>query len=132
MRTCGECTMCCKMLAVTELTKPAGEWCSNCIVGSGCAIHEEPDYPESCGKYKCLWLLEETLPEAFRPDRIKVVPGTTTDGKNLVVYSRTPDLSHAPKYLQTWVFDHMRKFMDVIVVCGDQRKLYGRAFDKLQ
>jgi len=37
-RACGTCTLCCKVVAVTELAKAAGQWCLHCRPGRGCSI----------------------------------------------------------------------------------------------
>lgn len=71
MKACGRCSLCCKVMAIVELAKPPGQWCVHASPGNGCAIHGE--HPPSCRAFACLWLLEDGLPEEFRPDRTKVV-----------------------------------------------------------
>jgi hypothetical protein len=39
-RQCGDCTMCCKVLPIEELSKPAHQWCQHAKPGSGCAIYQ--------------------------------------------------------------------------------------------
>jgi hypothetical protein len=72
---CGECTMCCKLLAVKELEKPEGQWCANCAIGSGCRIYEIR--PRPCRDFACIWLESQSqrspLPAELRPDRCKMV-----------------------------------------------------------
>ena len=86
MRECGECSMCCKLLGVEELEKPKNKWCSHCKISEGCAIYESR--PPSCRNFKCLWIINDKMPEELRPDRAKVVfyepqedisPGVTAD-----------------------------------------------------
>jgi uncharacterized protein len=67
-KSCGECTLCCSVLQIDELKKPAGPACSHCIVGGGCAIYASR--PQICRDFECLWLSERELPRHFRPDRI--------------------------------------------------------------
>lgn len=64
-RTCGDCTMCCHVLGVRELAKPALRWCEHCDVGKGCKIYEAR--PQSCRDFSCLWLTHPEAPEAMRP-----------------------------------------------------------------
>jgi hypothetical protein len=40
-RACGDCTLCCKVMAIEALAKPAGSWCRHCKPGQGCAIYAE-------------------------------------------------------------------------------------------
>src|SRR5436305_14221849 len=39
-RSCGDCTLCCKLLSITELEKPIGKWCPHCEIGKGCKIYD--------------------------------------------------------------------------------------------
>ena len=70
-RACGSCTMCCKVLQIDELDKPAGAWCPNCAIGKGCKVYDER--PGPCRGFVCIWLTESALPDSLRPDRSKVV-----------------------------------------------------------
>jgi len=71
MKACGRCNFCCKVMAIDELAKPFGVWCPHARPGQGCAIYGE--HPASCRAFACLWLTEDGLPDAYRPDRTKVV-----------------------------------------------------------
>jgi hypothetical protein len=67
--------MCCKLLGVPELDKPVSQWCVHCKPGRGCDAYDER--PHTCRIFSCLWLTDPIMPEAFRPDRVKVVLGST-------------------------------------------------------
>lgn len=77
-RSCGECSLCCKLYDVTELEKPKGIWCKHCTPGKGCGIHASA--PQTCRIFNCLWLADAQFPADWRPDRSKfvltVVPGS--------------------------------------------------------
>ncbi len=70
-RSCGTCTLCCKVLAVQDLLKPEGTWCKHCVQGRGCGIYETR--PGECRTFGCLWLSDSNFPEALKPERSKVV-----------------------------------------------------------
>ncbi|MFD1704535.1 hypothetical protein ACFSCV_16125 [Methylopila henanensis] len=70
-RICGECTLCCKVMAISALGKPMGRWCPHCAPGRGCGTYETR--PEECRTFHCLWLSRETLGPEWRPDRAKFV-----------------------------------------------------------
>ena len=53
-RACGECTVCCTVMAVPELHKPNRRACDH-VCDEGCAIHAER--PQDCRDFHCLWLL---------------------------------------------------------------------------
>ncbi len=90
-RQCGDCLLCCKVLAVAALDKPANRWCLHANLGAHrCDIYE--DRPEECRAFDCLWLKHDehtvpepeqfvvVLPETCRPDKINVM---FTDGDRL-------------------------------------------------
>ena len=71
MRTCGSCTLCCKVMAITALKKPMNKWCEFCDKGTGCKIY--PTRPSECRTFDCLWLSDENFPDEFKPLRSKIV-----------------------------------------------------------
>src|SRR3569833_40179 len=83
-RACGSCTLCCKVMAIDELAKPAGTWCPNCSVGSGCRVYGA--HPPSCRAFTCQWLVQPGLPDSYRPDRVKVVLALQEPGPVLVAH----------------------------------------------
>jgi hypothetical protein len=66
-RECGPCSVCCSVLRVDELAKPAGRDCRHQCGEHGCAIHASR--PAVCRGYHCLWL-QGGLEDDERPDRI--------------------------------------------------------------
>jgi hypothetical protein len=77
-RTCADCTLCCKVMAIEELAKAAGRWCQHCRPGRGCLIYD--DRPAECRAFSCLWLLDERFGPHWRPNKSKMVLTTSTDG----------------------------------------------------
>lgn len=69
-RTCGSCTLCCKLLEAHEIERPANEGCTQCSTKAGCAIYGSR--PHACIDFECL-LLRGVGPDELRPDRSKVV-----------------------------------------------------------
>lgn len=72
-KSCGTCTMCCKLFEVGWLDKPkpAGKWCHHCKPGQGCAIWQER--PQGCRDYYCIWRIDPDLPDDWRPDAAKFI-----------------------------------------------------------
>lgn len=81
MRSCNGCTMCCRLLEVTELQKPRNRQCTHCAAGGGCTIYDTR--PAACREFSCLWLLEQT-PEWMAPAETRVVLDRNTDGTILM------------------------------------------------
>lgn len=83
VKSCGDCTLCCKLLGVAALDKPAGQWCAHVRCGAGCGIYAQR--PPACRSFQCLWSGAEGLDERWRPDRAKFVLFTEQDGRRLNV-----------------------------------------------
>jgi len=79
-RECGECTLCCRLLPVPQLDKPAGARCPHQRHSCGCAIYA--DRPNSCRLWVCRWLINDDTGDLRRPDRshyvIDIMPDYVT------------------------------------------------------
>jgi hypothetical protein len=91
-RDCGTCTLCCKIMEITELSKPAGSWCPNCRAGVGCTIYGQ--HPPSCKAFRCGYL-NGAVPEAWRPNQSHMVV-TFKSGPNY------PFIHVDPGYPDAW------------------------------
>jgi uncharacterized protein len=67
-RSCGACTMCCKVLEIEHFEKPAGRLCMHCRPEHGCSAYA--DRPQVCRDYECLWLTERDIPIALNPNKL--------------------------------------------------------------
>lgn len=67
-RRCGDCDLCCTLMAVRELEKPPFHPCAHLAPGGGCGVWGE--HPPSCRTFHCLWRASEDLlpPELFPAD----------------------------------------------------------------
>jgi hypothetical protein len=83
-RACGKCSLCCKVLGIGELAKPAGSWCTHCRPGKvGCLIYE--DRPSECRTFNCLWLTNAELDVAWHPLTAKIVAHLEDGGNRVAV-----------------------------------------------
>ena len=65
-RSCGDCSLCCKLMQVDEFDKPQGVWCRHCAPGhGGCTIHATR--PAICREFFCGWLVGANLGPEWRP-----------------------------------------------------------------
>lgn len=71
-RQCGDCSMCCFLLDVSEINKPKDTWCPHCLPGfGGCSIYK--DRPSRCRTYTCAWLVNANIPDYWRPLESKMI-----------------------------------------------------------
>ena len=77
-RHCGDCTLCCKIMAIEELDKPAGQWCHHCQPSRGCRIYD--NRPPECRQFNCLWLVDIRFGPHWQPAKSKLVLTTSQDG----------------------------------------------------
>lgn len=73
MRRCGECQLCCKLLAVPPLHKVAGQKCQHQKFGKGCTVYNTRGMPPECSLWSCRWRVEDDTADQSRPDRSHVV-----------------------------------------------------------
>jgi hypothetical protein len=122
---CKGCTLCCTLLAVLELDKPADVPCKH-ITDTGCAIYE--DRPQSCRDVECLWLLTRNRPREFtvampaatRPDRTGVV---VTAHEGYVVFHVDPARPDADNSgaMQPVASKLLKRGVRVLSRCGEAR-----------
>ncbi len=100
-RSCQGCTMCCKVLAIEELAKPALTWCKHCAPGTGCKIYDTR--PAVCGAFYCEYLKSAALDEHWYPARAKMVIVTDQTTGSLEIHvdpSRKGGWRQEPYYAQ--------------------------------
>ena len=89
-RNCGDCTLCCKVLKITELNKPQGAWCWHCKPGVGCKIY--PERPQECRTFHCGYLTQARLGEEWKPNHSKMIV-VAEDGNRITAHvdAQRPD-----------------------------------------
>lgn len=85
MRQCGDCTLCCKLLAVPPLGKLAGQRCKY-QRHTGCKVYRTHTMPPECSIWNCRWLVNDDTADLSRPDRshyvIDIMPDFITASNN--------------------------------------------------
>ena len=85
MSKCGECTLCCELLPIKWLNKPANTKCSHC--DKGCMIYDIID--DECGGFECAYYQMKKVHIDLRPDNCKVIFEKITD--NVFLGTLHPD-----------------------------------------
>ena len=82
-RRCGDCALCCKLMAITELSKPAGQWCPHSVERRSCAIYGAR--PPTCRAWHCGYRLLPFLGEHWHPARCGMVVHWGTQERQLKI-----------------------------------------------
>lgn len=72
-RVCGDCQLCCKLVPVSSIGKPANTRCRHQRVGKGCLVYHQAGMPPECDLWSCKWLLGGETADLQRPDRVHYV-----------------------------------------------------------
>lgn len=118
-RSCGACSLCCKVVGVEELNKPIGGWCPHCHRQNGCGIYETR--PPSCRMFVCQWMLAADLGPEWKPDRAKFAMLKSAGGRHLTVFADPGNPSawrRSPYYenLRHWAAQGVRNTADLHLV----------------
>lgn len=99
-KSCGECSLCCMVMPVSQIGKSAGVWCRHADQnGGGCAIHETR--PDICRVFHCHWMTNPELSVEWKPDQCGFVLFHRADGNMwLSVDPNRPDAWRAPRFYQ--------------------------------
>jgi hypothetical protein len=125
-RACGTCSLCCKVLRISELAKPAGQWCTHCRPGIGCGIHATR--PFVCRGFYCEWMISKGLGPEWRPEQARFTLFKTNGGRRLTAHVDPGYPSawrRSPYYenLKAWAMQAVQKTpeMDLVdVMIGEQ------------
>jgi hypothetical protein len=101
-RRCGACSLCCKLVPVPPLEKPAGQRCQyQRTKATGCCTvyGDDTQQPQACRTWSCRWLVDPTFP-GQRPDRAHYVVDVLPDVLTAINEQGVP--THWPA-LQVWV-----------------------------
>jgi len=81
-RSCGQCSLCCKLLEIPPLDKPATKWCAHCSPGGGgCQIYATR--PAVCRGFACRWLIDKQMGDEWWPARAKMM--VTRQGHAIII-----------------------------------------------
>ena len=123
-RRCGDCTLCCKVMAIEELKKPVNSWCPHCKHGLGCAIYA--NRPTECASFSCLWLINDLLDEQWKPNKSKFVLTTSEDGIEVRCDPGFPNAwrkEHYASAIREWAISGESNDVTVVVIVGQRMVL---------
>jgi hypothetical protein len=146
-RDCGSCNLCCKLLMVPDIHKPANMTCWWTTVHGGCVRHgEKPDPNEvdqepgtsvftlrpsqagkdlallACASFRCLWLDSQFHEDA----ELRQMRPMRPDFTHVVMYPETVEekkLLHVnvdPAFPDAWLRDPVRSYLNDVMAQGAQ------------
>jgi hypothetical protein len=135
-KSCGTCTLCCKVYPVPVLEKSCGKWCKHCSPGKGCGIWLER--PEFCREFYCRYMLDAALGPEWKPEVCKFVmnyqpngtfaiavdPGHRTAWRSDAYYARLKRMSG--ELLAQGVTMYVEDGVNRIIVTPDEDVVAGR------
>jgi hypothetical protein len=119
-------------MAIEELAKPAGLWCSHCKPGRGCLIYA--NRPAECESFSCRWLVDDQLDQYWKPNKSKLVLTTSEDGIEIRCDPGFPDAWRKEPFrseIRQWAVSGETLDMTVVVMSGQKLILVtpDREFD---
>lgn len=132
-RACGDCTLCCTTMAVSEIGKPYNEPCGAlaCAPARGCSIYKTR--PRGCRDFSCLWA-QGLLPGSLRPDKVRAVASMNGRGDIVVLHVLPEDLGPEGdrvfdrEPLATWIRDTAAEGVSVVISAGGAESPQARRF----
>jgi hypothetical protein len=109
-RECGSCSMCCKILPIDDVSgfqKTGNEWCRHCKPGKGCGIYETR--PVICQGFGCLWLVDPSFSEAWKPSRSRIVVRQVLTEEGGLNVQFTVDPSMPGRWLEQPYYDDIKR-----------------------
>jgi hypothetical protein len=108
-RECGECSLCCKVFPIKEISKPKDTWCPHCRPSGkgGCTIYNSR--PQICRAYRCAWLGWGDMGDEWFPAHCKMVMDCEGGGIRVTVDPDFPDAwRREPYYSQLLEFTNVQ------------------------
>lgn len=118
---CGTCTLCCTLLTVKDIDKPAGMECEHCT-GDACSIYDER--PQGCRDFCCAYSQMEQVNIALRPDNCGVVFEKAYDDLMLGVQDSARDTY---PHLKGQVNNFLQSGTNVILIRGGKPTVISQA-----
>lgn len=119
-RSCGNCTLCCRLPEIEELGKAANEWCVNCTAEKGCNIYD--GRPQLCRDFLCSWMVNDRLGSEWEPSVAKMMVYDQGRQTTVLVDPAYPASWRQEPYttqLRQWAADAQADGGYVIVFVGD-------------
>jgi hypothetical protein len=114
-RQCGDCQLCCKLVPVQSINKPAGTACRFQKFHKGCTVYRSANMPFERAVWNCRWLVNDDTADLPRPDRahyvIDLMPDYVTHIDNKTGEQRNIQV------VQIWVDPKRAMILRYVAIC---------------
>ena len=118
---CGSCSVCCFLMAVPDIAKPACVWCEHALrPHGGCGVYDSPEKPAACTDFRCLWLASQ---DRRRSDQMS--PDLRPDRSHAMFYDARDEEEPDTLYLHVfpsdpgaWQRPQVRAHLDMVLARG--------------
>jgi hypothetical protein len=122
-RSCGTCTMCCKLLDIDVLEKPRGLWCKHCNPKAGCTAYDTR--PQACRGFYCGYLRLPDLDDRWKPAKAKFLINFEERSNRIAIHAdadRADAWRIEPYYstIKQWAANAARSGGTVIIWAGEK------------
>jgi hypothetical protein len=112
--SCGPCQLCCEVMRVESIAKPAFQRCEK-QCSSGCSVYATR--PTQCREFECGWLASQrakiiAMPRELRPDRCGVVMDMNSSGTFIAHCKRPESWRIGP--IRQWLLERARSALVLI------------------
>lgn len=124
-RACGDCSLCCKLMSVRSIAKPANKWCPDCDPKSktgGCRVYQ--DRPFECREFLCGWRLG-VVPEHLKPNKVHAIFAQPEGGSNEALNLHM-DMTRAENREVIEAAYAMSERVPIIIIRGNWRELISK------
>jgi hypothetical protein len=108
-RSCGSCTLCCKLFDLPEVESPAGKWCRHCAPGKGCTIHETR--PQFCRTFFCGWMISPDLGPEWKPDRARLIVRMMARAGEIPCLAINVDENYPAAWQRPDIYQNLKQFV---------------------
>lgn len=127
--SCGACSLCCKVLQVPDIQKPARMLCWWTTIHGGCQRHNDKLTDPNllaCAQFKCLWLESQDqeveglrMSRSMRPDQCHVMFGPQDREDETLIYVHVD-----PDFPDAWVDLGVLNYLRGIINRGGRVELF--------
>lgn len=126
-RSCGSCTLCCRLVEVKSLSKSRNKTCIHCVPGQGCSVYSQR--PKDCQDFSCLWL-RGLVPMEMQPEKIHAVLDVSKDNVIVIHLDDHRQNVLSNELLTNYITTYYASGIPLLILQGQQSSYLSRLQEK--